>query len=134
MRGCSRPCPPARWALAGLLLCALAVTLFLGPALLTGRYLSPADLLFDDPPWAAARPPGWHGPANGLLSDSVLQFEPWLAYSAARLHAGALPLWNPDNMLGAPFIGNMQSAVFYPLNWPYLPLARTAACWPCAPG
>jgi hypothetical protein len=105
------------WA---VLLCALAATLFLSPALLTGRFLSPADLLFGWQPWAAARPPGWSGPSNGLLSDSVLQFEPWLVYSAARLHAGALPLWNPDNMLGAPFIGNMQSAVFYPLNWPYL--------------
>ena len=63
-------------------------------------------------------PPAGTAPANGLLSDSVLQFEPWLAYTAARLHAGALPLWNPDNMLGAPFIGNMQSAVFYPPNWP----------------
>ncbi|HMA37792.1 MAG TPA: hypothetical protein VKY74_25285, partial [Chloroflexia bacterium] len=39
--------------------------------------------------------------------------------AAQRLHAGEVPLWNPDNMLGAPFLGNMQSAVLYPLNWPY---------------
>ncbi len=36
-------------------------------------------------------------------------------------------------MLGAPFIGNMQSAVFYPLNWPYLlwpdPAMLTVRAW-----
>jgi hypothetical protein len=112
--------PLARRELAGaMVLCALAVALFLSPALLTGRMLSPADLLFDHYPWHVAAPAGSPGPSNGLLTDSVFQFEPWLAFSVQRLHAGALPLWNPDAMLGAPFFGNMQSAIFYPGNWLY---------------
>ena len=105
------------WAILG---CALVATLFLSPALFTGRYLSPADMLYDYYPWRAVQPEDWTGPSNNGLSDSVLVFEPFPAYAARRLQSGDLPLWNPDNMLGAPFIGNMQSALFYPLNWPQL--------------
>ncbi len=104
------------WA---ILLWGVVVSLFLGPVLLTGRFLSPADLLLDYPPWSAQAPAGWAGAGNGLLSDDVLVFEPWFAATAARLHGGALPLWQPDNMLGAPALGTMQLALFDPLNWPY---------------
>jgi hypothetical protein len=99
--------------------CALVAALFLGHALLPGRVLSAADLLFNFYPWRAQVPTGWAGASNSLLSDTALQIQPWLAYSADRLRAGELPLWNPNNMLGAPFIGNMQSGIFYPLNWLY---------------
>ena len=113
--------PPLKgreWA-GAILVAGLLAAVFLGGAL-TGRVLSPAAWLFSQAPWSGIAPPTDLGPGNGLLSDSVLQFEPWLAYAAQRLHAGALPLWQPANMLGAPFIGNMQSAVFDPLNWPYM--------------
>ncbi|MEO6458039.1 MAG: YfhO family protein [Chloroflexia bacterium] len=101
------------------LLFGLLAVLFLSPALLTGRYLSSVDMLLDSYPWREVRPGDWEGPSNNLLVDSAVQFEPWLAYSAKRLREGSLPLWNPNNMLGAPFLGNMQSGIFYPLNWPY---------------
>ncbi|MDQ2810037.1 MAG: YfhO family protein [Chloroflexota bacterium] len=131
------PVPPAPltrrelgWA---MLLCALMVSLFLGPALVGGRILSPSDLLYDYPPWHSQAPLGWSGASNPVLSDDVLAFEPWLAWAAQQLHAGEWPLWQPDNMLGAPFIGNMQSAVFDPLNWPYLlwpdPIMLVARVW-----
>ncbi|MGI8589097.1 MAG: YfhO family protein [Chloroflexia bacterium] len=108
-----------RELICAVLVCGLAATLFLGRAIGTGRVLSPSDFLYVYPPWQSVRPAGWPGPENSLLSDSTLQFEPWLAFAAARLHSGSLPLWNPDNMLGAPLLGNMQSAIFSPLNWPY---------------
>src|SRR5437868_6306004 len=76
------------WTILGW---AAAAALFLSPALVSGRFLSPADLLYSYYPWHGEQPAGWAGPSNALLNDSVLQFEPWLAYSAARLHAGALP-------------------------------------------
>src|SRR5690242_17301694 len=75
-----------------LVLWAGLVMLFLGPALFTGRYLSPADLLYEYYPWKDAPPTGWTGASNLLLNDSVLQFEPWTTYSAERLDSGALPL------------------------------------------
>lgn len=104
-----------------MLLSAVAVTCFLSSTIFTGRFLSPADMLFGNAPWATAKtPPNWAGvPGNWLLSDSTQVFEPWRVYTARRLHEGSIPLWNPDNMLGAPFVGNSQSAVFYPLNWLY---------------
>ncbi|HYP41948.1 MAG TPA: YfhO family protein [Chloroflexia bacterium] len=105
------------WAVLGS---ALLATLFLGAAISTGRIISPADMLYNYYPWRAEQPAAWRGPSNDLLVDSAVQFEPWLEYSARRLHAGELPLWNADNMLGAPLIGNNQSAIFFPLNWPYL--------------
>jgi hypothetical protein len=115
------PQPPTgitRRELGGVIvLWAGLVMLFLSPALFTGRYLSPADLLYEYYPWRDARPADWSGSSNLLLNDSVLQFEPWITYSAERLDQGAIPLWNPYNLLGAPFVGNMQSAVFYPGNW-----------------
>lgn len=52
------------WAVLG---CALAATLFLSPALFTGRWLSPADVLYSFQPWRAEQPPGWPGDSNGLL-------------------------------------------------------------------
>jgi hypothetical protein len=104
------------WVVLGF---AVAITLFLGPAIFTGRYLSSWDLSYQYYPWQAQPPAGWVRPANASQFDSTLEFEPWLAYSAARLHDGALPLWNPENGLGAPFLANMQSAIFYPPNWFY---------------
>src|SRR5688500_14174141 len=35
-------------------------------------------------------------------------------YAAQRLRAGEIPLWNPDVSLGAPLIGDGQTAVFFP--------------------
>jgi hypothetical protein len=104
------------WVVLGF---AVAITLFLGPAIFTGRYLSSWDLAYQNYPWHAQPPAGWVRPANASLFDSMLEFEPWLDYSATRLHEGALPLWNPENGLGAPFMANMQSAIFYPANWLY---------------
>jgi hypothetical protein len=106
--------------LAGAILiqAALAV-LFLSPALFTGRTFSPSDLLFNLAPWSDQPPAGWTQAGNPAQFDSTFVFEPWLHYTAEALHAGRLPLWNPDNYLGAPFFGNIQSAIFYPGNWLY---------------
>jgi hypothetical protein len=35
---------------------------------------------------------------------------------------GLIPLWNPHQFCGAPFIANGQSAFFYPPNWLFLAL------------
>src|SRR5438477_11429934 len=66
------------WAILG---CVLAATLFLSPALFSGRIFSPADLLFGYYPWRTQLPPGWTVASNAILSDAVLQVEPWLTYT-----------------------------------------------------
>ncbi|MDQ2686516.1 MAG: YfhO family protein, partial [Armatimonadota bacterium] len=43
-------------------------------------------------------------------------FYPWRAFASESLHHGFLPLWNPHQFCGTPFVANSQSAVFYPLN------------------
>ncbi len=48
--------------------------------------------------------------------DARTQWYPWRAYAAESIKAGELPLWNPYILCGVPFIGNFQSAVFYPPN------------------
>ncbi len=57
--------------------------------------------------------------------DVFTYFYPYRAYAAEALRGGRIPLWNPYLFLGAPFLANIQAAVFYPLNWPL--------CWLSAP-
>jgi hypothetical protein len=46
-----------------------------------------------------------------------LQFLPWLTFTWRTLLQGQIPLWNPFNGMGSPFIANYQSAFFYPPIW-----------------
>jgi len=61
--------------------------------------------------------------ANTSLADFDLMgyFYPYWQMRHEALRAGVLPLWNPHLFTGAPFLGNIQTAVFYPLNWPLIP-------------
>lgn len=43
-------------------------------------------------------------------------------FGVAEILNGNIPLWNPHLMSGTPYVGNWQSAVFYPLNAVYLVL------------
>jgi len=57
--------------------------------------------------------------------DTLLQFYPWQAFADNSIRSGLMPLWNNYSGCGTPFIGNLQSAVFYPLKlfFYFLPLA-----------
>ena len=48
---------------------------------------------------------------------NIYGFYPWDSFSAEQLKSGYFPLWNSHNGLGVPHLANMQSAIFYPLNW-----------------
>jgi len=52
--------------------------------------------------------------------DSFLYFYPYKAYVAQALGSGRFPLWNPQLFMGAPLLANMQTAILYPLHWPFL--------------
>ncbi len=81
--------------LAALGILALVVGVFFAPVLFLGR-------------WAPA--------GGGDLAAFIL---PYTAYATSSLHAGHVPLWNPYLYSGAPFLADIQSAVFYPLNLPF---------------
>ncbi len=54
-------------------------------------------------------------PVNG--TDSPVLEEPAYAFIKKNLKKGILPLWNPHQACGYPFIAMMQIGIFYPLNF-----------------
>src|SRR5258708_28353596 len=73
---------------------AVLVSGFFSESLFGGKVLSPADVLFASQSFADVRGPGYE-PANRLLIDPVLQFQPWIEFNRAMIRSGRLPLWNP---------------------------------------
>jgi hypothetical protein len=62
--------------------------------------------------------------------DTFTYFYPYETYAAESLRQGHLPLWNPYLFTGVPFLANLQSAIFYPLNLLFLLLpVPTAYSW-----
>jgi hypothetical protein len=98
---------------AALALVAITVVLFV-PTLLSGRTLSPTNILAERAPWRAVIAPV--PPPNAALTDIVQVFHPWLLYAGGQIRAGVIPLWNPHEYTGAPFFGNGQSALLFPLT------------------
>jgi hypothetical protein len=49
--------------------------------------------------------------------DARNQFYGWRAYGFGEIKSGHLPLWDPYEHMGMPFVASIQSAMFYPLNW-----------------
>jgi len=52
--------------------------------------------------------------------DQADFFYPLKLYTADRLRAGEIPLWNPLSGAGEPWLANGQSGVFYPPTWLFL--------------
>lgn len=102
-------------ALAFIAAVALAVTwqVTVGP-----RALLPTELYLRIQPWRAhaAEFPDAEPVTNPIL-DAVQQFYPWRLHAARVVDEGAVPLWNTQMLCGTPFVGNGQSAVFYPETW-----------------
>jgi hypothetical protein len=96
-----------------------------------GFVFVPTDGLKLVAPWAT---PGENYIArNEGLLDQTVQFVPWTIYAVERLKKREIPLWNPYSQLGVPFLGNGQSAIFYPTMLLHLALppswSWTIAAW-----
>lgn len=74
--------------------------------------LLPANLLKDVYPWRTGNPKDLV-PWNVLQFDGITQFYPWRLFAAQTWRAGLVPLWNPHQFCGTPFLANGQSAVLY---------------------
>jgi hypothetical protein len=57
-----------------------------------------------------------------VVRDHFDYFQPLRWFTAAELSAGRLPLWNPYNASGEPWLANPQTGVFYPPAWLFLAL------------
>lgn len=87
--------------------------LYLFP-LLQGLILLPLDLLISNyAPWYR---PGTILLKNQYMQDSIVQLFPWKHLVFESFTKGILPLWNPYQNFGLPFMANLKSMVFYPLN------------------
>jgi hypothetical protein len=106
-----------RELVAFCLILAVLVAAFFHKTLFGGKVLSPADVLLVS---ASFHDPGQrevdYEPANRLLMDPVLQFQPWLEFNRRMIRSGRLPLWNGLAGCGAPHLANGQSAVFDPFH------------------
>jgi hypothetical protein len=101
-------------AAAGVLL--LLLTVFLWKPLSTGGAYSTADLLQGSPLVHTVPPDYKFG--NLLITDPVIQMQPWLQWNRDQLRHGDLPVWNPYNGAGTPHLANFVSAVFSPFSLP----------------
>jgi len=109
--------------LPALLPCLLLYQIFAGGCLL------PANLLKDVYPWRTGNPKDLV-PWNVLQFDGITQFYPWRFFAAQTWRSGLVPLWNPHQFCGTPFLANGQSAVLYPPNLIFLTMpVRFAFGW-----
>lgn len=123
---------PRRELLSFAAVLSALIGVFFHESLFGGKVLSPADVLFVS---AAFRDQGGplYEPANRLLMDPVLQFQPWLEFNRAELRRGRLPLWNSHAGCGTPHLANGQSAVFDPFHlMAYLGRLPDAYAWMAA--
>ena len=49
--------------------------------------------------------------------DAANQVLPWLEFQAREWRHGRVPLWEPFNWGGQPFVGRVEPGAVYPLNW-----------------
>lgn len=93
-----------------------------------GMTLLPAENLYQYEPYASfAAEQGAPLPHNALLSDLVLQNMQWKAFIRSQLAQGEIPLWNPHQFGGIPFMAAGQASTLYPLSIIYYVLDLPAA-------
>jgi len=99
---------------------------FFSQQTLGGRTLIPAENLYQFEPYRtyreAVQAPAV--PQNHLVSDLILENYQWKTFIRQQLAIGEIPLWNPQQFSGIPFLAAGQHSAFYPLSIIYyvLPL------------
>lgn len=100
--------------------------LFFWPQTLGGRTLLPTENLYQFEPYATYREvvSAPAVPHNALLSDLVLQNYQWKSFIRESIAQGEIPLWNPHQFSGIPFLAAGQQSALYPFSLLYyvLPL------------
>jgi Bacterial membrane protein YfhO len=114
---------------AALLFAALALVLYW--PILIGKVPLPAHIVTMFPPWESVPGPERATAPHAEMGDLVTELYPWKVITRRAAARGTLPLWNPYALLGAPFVGDPDSALFYPANLPFLVLP-TAIAWSLA--
>ena len=99
--------------MVGFIIGIIASLIFIYP-IFSGLILLPLDLLVcNSAPWLLA---SQILIKNSYMLDSVIQMYPWRHMTFASLTHGIIPLWNPYQFTGMPFMASMKPMVFYPFN------------------
>lgn len=96
----------------------LLALVYLWPALVEGRVLSPNSVLFGFWPWHVAAPSDYMRSWNPLLTDVPTAYYPWNVFARQMIHSGVFPAWNPYAYSGTPFYANAQTGLLSPFNVP----------------
>lgn len=113
--------PMKKLGIAILFFCAV-ILFFFKPYFFSHKLLFPSNLLVSFySPWNTMKFPGWEQgvPFKGLGHDNLLIFYPMKQILLQAIKEHSIPLWTPYNFSGAPYMGNGQSAIMYPLTWLY---------------
>jgi hypothetical protein len=62
-----------------------------------------------------------------MFRDHSDYFQPLRLFTAQHLRVGRIPLWNPYNGSGEPWLANPQTAIFYPPAWLFVILPFSTA-------
>lgn len=112
-----------------ILLLFLLPLVFFFPQTLGGRTLIPTENLYQYEPFATyrevVRAP--EIPHNHLVSDLILENYQWKWFTRQQLSQGEVPLWNPHQFSGIPFLAAGQHSALYPLSIIYYVLPLTSA-------
>jgi O-antigen/teichoic acid export membrane protein len=94
-----------------------------------GRTMLPTENLYQYEPYAAYREvvKAPEIPHNALLSDLVLQNMQWKIFIRESIEQGEIPLWNPYQFSGIPFLAAGQQSALYPFSLIYYVMPLTAA-------
>ena len=114
-----RPGGARRWtesAWSAAILYLLAALALAGAGLLPGRVLLPLDLVRDLGAWKPD-PAVRVAVSNALLSDTILQFQPWEVQARRELSAGKWPWTNPYAGEGAALFANPAAGLLSPFTW-----------------
>ena len=94
-----------------------------------GKTLIPSENLYQYEPYATYRDVvnAPSVPHNHLVSDLVLQNYQWKSFLRQQLAIGEIPLWNPYQFAGIPFLAAGQHSGLYPLSALYYVLELPSA-------
>lgn len=106
-------------ALAVAFLFAL-ITVFFSAELFTSRTLVTYRLSGAFPWRSDATPEQLAEPS--VTSDCTFSYLPRRVFATRMMRQGEIPLWNPHQFCGTPFLANYQSGVLYPVNLALYPV------------
>ena len=98
--------------LAGIV---LGQVILYGPSLAGKKILLPLDILAAHSVYLPPSPSGATiEPRNLFLIDTLCVYEPARRFAVSEIHAGRLPMWEPYDFAGVPFIWSKFSPILAP--------------------